>query len=58
MHPVGNVVSALVGAGLVIDFLHEHPDDAHSPTSLTASAAGTGIPQLPALYSMRAHLPG
>lgn len=55
VHPVGDVVSALAAAGLVIDFLHEHPGDHHSPTSLSATEQPT--PQLPALYSIRAHRP-
>lgn len=57
VHPVGDVVSALAGAGLVIDFLHEHLSDAHSPTSLADRDHAANAPQLPALYSVRAHLP-
>lgn len=51
IHPVGEVVTALAGAGLVIDFLHEHPNDDHAPTALSA-----GSPTLPALYSIRGHV--
>jgi SAM-dependent methyltransferase len=58
VHPVGAVVTALAAAGLVIDFLHEHPGDDHSPTSLTAGSDSVDIPALPALYSIRAHRPG
>lgn len=75
IHSVGNVVSALADAGLVIEFLHEHPSDDHVPTTLSAdddpadpaSASGPpaesiaglrpGVPQLPALYSIRAGKP-
>lgn len=57
VHPVGDVVSALAGAGLVIDFLHEHPSDDRSPTSLADRENAATAPQLPALYSLHAHLP-
>lgn len=57
VHPVGAVVSALAGAGLVIDYLHEHASDAHSPTSLSAASQGDDVSQLPALYSVKAHRP-
>lgn len=43
IHPVGDVVTALAGAGLAIDFVHEHPDESGS---------------LPALFSVRGQLPG
>lgn len=36
VHRIGDVVTALAGAGSVIDFLHEHPGDRHSPTSLSS----------------------
>lgn len=58
VHPIGDVVTALAGAGLVIDFLHEHPGDTQSPTSLSSDIEAADVPQLPALYSIRAHLPG
>lgn len=57
VHPVGEVVTALIGAGLVIEFLHEHPGD-ESSTSLSVTADRPTVPQLPAFYSVRAHLPG
>jgi len=57
VHPVGDVVSALAGAGLVVDFLHEHAGDSHSPTTLSADLADPSVPRLPALFSIRAHLP-
>ena len=57
VHPVGNVLSALAQAGLVIDFLHEHPSDDQSPTSLADRDSASNAPQLPALYSIRAHKP-
>ncbi|SDT39069.1 class I SAM-dependent methyltransferase [Microlunatus soli] len=58
IHPVGEVVTALAGAGLVIEFLHEHPDDGYAPTTLSATADVAGVPELPALFSIRAHRPG
>jgi 2-polyprenyl-3-methyl-5-hydroxy-6-metoxy-1,4-benzoquinol methylase len=48
IHPVGDVVSALTGAGIVIEFLHEFPTDALTPTTLDE-------PQLPGLFSIRGH---
>lgn len=57
VHPVGDVVSALARAGLLIDFLHEHPSDDQSPTSLADRDNARNAPQLPALYSVRAHKP-
>ena len=56
VHPIGDVLSALAGAGLLIDFLHEHPSD-NTPTSLSNAADGATETRLPALYSIRAHLP-
>lgn len=43
IHPIGDVLTALINAGLIIDFLHEHPTD--------------GPDGLPGLYSVRAHRP-
>lgn len=57
VHPIGEVISALAGAGLLIDFLHEHPSD-NTPTSLSSASSGAIETQLPVLYSVRAHLPG
>jgi SAM-dependent methyltransferase len=57
IHPVGDVVTALVGAGLVVEFLHEHPGDPQSSTSQSPAAGTRRTPQLPASYSVRAHLP-
>jgi 2-polyprenyl-3-methyl-5-hydroxy-6-metoxy-1,4-benzoquinol methylase len=57
IHPVGDVVTALATAGLMIDFLHEHPADDHSPTSLSREHDSAGDPGLPVLYSIRAHRP-
>lgn len=54
VHPVGHVVTALVKAGLVIEFLHEHPGQPPSPTD---AAERVDFATLPALYSVRAHLP-
>jgi 2-polyprenyl-3-methyl-5-hydroxy-6-metoxy-1,4-benzoquinol methylase len=46
IHPVGDVVSALTGAGITIDFLHEFSADALS-TNMREE------PRLPALFSIR-----
>ncbi|GAB3753780.1 class I SAM-dependent methyltransferase [Microlunatus parietis] len=48
VHPVGAVVSALIEAGIMIDFLHEHPAHDQAP----------GTAGLPALYSVRGRLAG
>lgn len=53
VHPVGAVLSALVNAGITIDFLHEHPSDDAAPTTLSATDDHAGVAQLPALYSIR-----
>lgn len=44
--------------GLVIEFLHEHPNDDHNQASSGVSPApgARQAPQLPASYSVRAHL--
>ncbi|WP_281351025.1 class I SAM-dependent methyltransferase [Microlunatus speluncae] len=57
IHPVGKVLTALIDAGIMIDFLHEHPADDHAPTTLSPTDTAPGIPDLPALYSIRGHLP-
>lgn len=63
VHGVGDVVSALIGAGLALDFLHEH-DHTASPRwpFLERAADGTyrmpeGRPALPLMYSVRASRP-
>jgi 2-polyprenyl-3-methyl-5-hydroxy-6-metoxy-1,4-benzoquinol methylase len=53
IHPIGRVVTALIDAGLVIDFLHEHPADQQPDGEPTAA----GVAMLPALFSIRAHRP-
>ena len=58
IHPVGDVVSALIGAGLVIEFLHEHPGDPRSSTAFASTGGSPRTPQLPVSYSVRAHRPG
>ncbi len=57
IHPVGAVLTALADAGIMIDFLHEHPADDHAPTTLSPTDTTPGVPHLPALYSIRGHLP-
>jgi 2-polyprenyl-3-methyl-5-hydroxy-6-metoxy-1,4-benzoquinol methylase len=62
-HPLGTVVSALVEAGLVIEFLHEYPFtlfprwpflEKRDDGSFVLPA---GMPQLPLMYSIRATKP-
>ncbi|WP_188895839.1 class I SAM-dependent methyltransferase [Microlunatus endophyticus] len=53
IHPVGAVVTALAKAGLVIDFLREHPGDDHTPTTLSSDSHDH---LLPALFSVGGHL--
>jgi SAM-dependent methyltransferase len=62
IHSLAEVVTALLGAGLVIDFLHEHPFTIFRMLpSFTKCEDGTWRPatgpQLPLLFSLRAHLP-
>lgn len=45
IHPIGDVVTALVGAGLLIEFLHEHPADQSSSDAPSA----TNSPRTPQL---------
>jgi SAM-dependent methyltransferase len=56
IHPVGDIVSALIRAGIVIEFLHEFATDSYAPTTLSASGQRAGVPQLPGLFSVRGHL--
>ncbi|HVX47264.1 MAG TPA: class I SAM-dependent methyltransferase [Mycobacteriales bacterium] len=51
IHPVGAVVSALIRAGITIEFLHEFPTDSTAPTTLTRD--GVPVPELPGLFSIR-----
>jgi hypothetical protein len=48
-HALGDVVSALVEAGLVLEFLHEHGFDTYRLPE--------GTPKLPLMYSLRARKP-
>ena len=59
-HPLGDVVSALAGAGLRIAFLHEHPTLLFRRfDGMERCGAGefrpAGRPRLPLMYSIRAH---
>jgi 2-polyprenyl-3-methyl-5-hydroxy-6-metoxy-1,4-benzoquinol methylase len=62
-HPLGRVVTALVDAGLVIEFLHEHPFTLFPRWPfLVRNEDGSfvlpaGMPQLPLMYSVRAGKP-
>ena len=59
-HTLGDVVSALIGAGLRIELLHEHDFTLHARWPfLVAHDDGTyrlpvGMPSLPLMYSLRA----
>jgi hypothetical protein len=59
-HPLGDVVSAVIGAGLTLEFLHEH-DYTLFPRWPFLEKSGPGIyrvpegrPRLPLMYSLRA----
>jgi len=61
IHPVGEVVSAVAGAGLRIDFLHEH-EGIHwqrwpflVPRGDGAWTTPEGMPRMPLEYTLRAH---
>ena len=54
IHPVGDVVSALVRAGITVEFLHEFPADEPHPSIHNRDR--TDNPQLPGLFSVRGHL--
>lgn len=62
-HPLGDVVTSLAEAGLVIEFLHEHPYALRARWPfLSRNADRTyrmphGQPELPLLYSIRARRP-
>jgi SAM-dependent methyltransferase len=59
-HPLGDVISALAGAGLRVDFLHEHDHTLFQRfTGLERSPDGAfrfpaGSPRIPLMYSLRA----
>ncbi|WP_431775658.1 class I SAM-dependent methyltransferase [Streptomyces cucumeris] len=60
LHPLGEVVTALAGAGLRIEFLHEHPTTAFQryPALERDETRGyafpEGHPRIPLMYSLRA----
>jgi hypothetical protein len=62
-HPVGEVVTAIVDAGLRLEFLHEHPITLWQRFPfLERRGDGTyhlpaELPSLPMLYSLRARKP-
>jgi SAM-dependent methyltransferase len=62
-HPVGEVVTAIAGAGLRVEFLHEHDFDAFQRfESLRRHDDGTyrlppGRPRIPMMFSLRATQP-
>lgn len=55
IHPIGDVITALIKAGITIEFLREWPTDTHAPTNLSSSDEHAGVPQLPGLFSIRGH---
>jgi hypothetical protein len=63
VHTLGDVVNALIGVGLVIEFLHEFPFTGYR--MLPRFERGDdglwrpppGVPAAPLLFSPRAHLP-
>jgi len=61
-HPIGDIVSALVTAGLNIDFLHEHPDvhEQMRPWMVRDETGRWRAPQdsLPVLFSLKAQKAG
>lgn len=63
LHPLGEVVSAVAGAGLVVEFLHEHEGTAWQRWPFLVQR-GDGawypppsMPRLPLQYTLRAHRP-
>jgi SAM-dependent methyltransferase len=60
-HPIGEVVTALIGAGLRLEFLHEHGYTLFARWPFLEHAEGSdeyhlpaGTPTLPLMYSLRA----
>ena len=62
-HPIGSVVTALIEAGLRIDFLHEHDFlvwqrwSFMEKTGFDTYRLPEGMPRLPLMYSIRASKP-
>jgi len=64
VHALADVVDAVLGAGLVIEFLHEHaftvyrmlPSFERGDDGLRRPPSG--VPPAPLLFSLPAHLPG
>ena len=63
-HPVGSVVSALIDAGLRLDFLHEHDHTLFERWPFLERRDDfsyhlpAGMPRLPLMYSLQASRPG
>ncbi len=63
-HSLGDVVSAVIGAGLVLEFLHEHDYTLFPRWPFLEKSGGDtyrlpeGVPRLPLMYSLRARKPG
>ncbi|MDX6596808.1 MAG: hypothetical protein QOE87_695 [Gaiellales bacterium] len=58
-HGLGSVVSAIIGAGFTLEFLHEHDSTLFKRWPFLVGERGTfrlpeGMPSLPLLYSLRA----
>lgn len=62
-HPIGEIVTALIDAGLQIQFLHEHQTIPWKPFAMVEEAGGgnyklpDGFPSLPLLFSLKATRP-
>jgi 2-polyprenyl-3-methyl-5-hydroxy-6-metoxy-1,4-benzoquinol methylase len=64
IHTLGDVVSAVIEAGLVLEFLHEHSYTLFPRWPFVEKSGGDtyrlpeGTPELPLMYSLRARKPG
>lgn len=62
VHPIGVVVSALIDAGLRLEFLHEHDHTVYERWPWLERRDDftwhlpSGVPRVPLLYSLKAHL--
>ena len=62
LHPLGDVINAVIGAGLRLDFLHEHEELAWQFAPFMVPIEGKrrmwvlpdGFPRLPFAYSIKA----
>ncbi|HOG80701.1 MAG TPA: hypothetical protein PK454_13185, partial [Anaerolineaceae bacterium] len=60
-HTLGDIVTALIDAGLTIEFLHEHDFTVYEMYPFVTRADDgywrlpPGLPHLPLMFSLRAH---